>query len=149
MQKLLHAKCYSEDLHEVQCQGGKLIDGEKSGVDSHPSTNGTAPSIKVKISGSCDQTEAAAKPSEGIPEVTKCQVLAPESLIVSSPIGSIEPRLFFNIELNGMKLMALLDNGAECSYLGKGLSAKFAEKLEPLSSSAHIADGSAVPVQGC
>ena len=101
MQKLRHAKCYGEDLHEVQCQGGKLIDGETSGVDSDPSTNCTTPSIKVKSSGSCDQTEAAAKPSEGIPEVTKCQVLAPESLIVSSPIGSIEPRLFFNIELNG------------------------------------------------
>ena len=47
-----------------------------------------------------------------------------------------------------MKLLSLLDNGAGCSYLGKGLSAKFADKLEPLSSSAHIADGSAVPVQG-
>ena len=44
--------------------------------------------------------------------------------------------------------MALLDNGTECSYFGKGLSAKFADKLEPLSSSAHVADGSAVPVQG-
>ena len=58
------------------------------------------------------------------------------------------PRLFLNIELNGIKLLALLDSGAGCSYLGKGLSAKFAEKLEPRSSSAHIADGSAVPVQG-
>ena len=47
-----------------------------------------------------------------------------------------------------MKLLAFLDNGARCSYLGKGLSAKFADKLEPLSSSEHIADGSAVLVQG-
>ena len=100
--------------------------------------------MKVKIEGSCDQSEAAAKTSEDISEVTKCQVLAPESLIVSSAIESIEPRLFFNIELNGMKLFALLDNGAGCSYLRKGLSAKFADKLEPLSSS----EGSAVPVQG-
>ena len=103
--------------------------------------------MKLKIDGSCDQSGAVAKTSEGIPEVTKCQVLASESLIVSSPIGSTEPRLFFNIELNGVKLLALLDNGAGCSYLGKGLSAKFADKLEPLSSSAHVADGSAVPVQ--
>ena len=132
----------------MQCEGGKRIDGETSGVDSHPSTKCTTPAIKVKIEGSCDQSEAAAKTSEGLPEVTKCQVLAPESLIVNSPIGSIEPRLFFNIELNGIKLLALLDNGAGCSYLGKGLSAKFADKLEPLSSAAHIADGSAVPVQG-
>ena len=92
--------------------------------------------------------EKAAISPEGTPEVPKCQVLAPESLIVSSPIGSIEPRLFFNIELNGMKLLALLDNGAGCSYLGKSLSAKFADKLEPFSSSAHIADCSTVPVQG-
>ena len=135
-------------MQEVQCQGGKRIDGENSRVDSHPSTNCTTSSMEVKISGSCDQSEAAAKPSEDHPGVTKCQVLSPESLIVSSSIGSIEPRLFFNIELNGMKLLALLDNGAGCLYLRKGLSAKFAEKLEPLSSSAHIADGSAVPVQG-
>ena len=132
----------------MQRQGGKRIDGENSGVDSQPYTKCTTPSMNVKIEGSCDLSEAAAKTSEGILEVTKCQVVAPESLIVSSPIGSIEPRLFFNIELNGVKLMALLDNGAGCSYLGKGLSAKFADKLEPLSSSAHVADGSAVPVQG-
>ena len=148
MLKLWHAKCYSENVQEVQCQGGKRIDGKNSGVDSHPSTNSTTPSLEVKISGSCDQSEAAAKTSEDHPAVTKCQVLSPELLIVSSPIGSIEPRLFFNIQLNGMKLLALLDNGAGCSYLGKGLNAKFAGKLEPLSSSAHIADGSAVPVQG-
>ena len=104
--------------------------------------------MKVKIDGSCDQSEAVAKTSKGIPEVTKCQVLAPESLIVSSPIGSIKPRLFFNIQLSGVKLLTLLDNGAGCSYLGKGLSAKFADKLEPLPLSAHVADGSAVPVQG-
>ena len=88
--------------------------------------------MEVKNTGSCDQSEAAAKTSEDHPEFTKCQVLSPESLIVSSPIGSIEPRLFFNIELNGMKLLALLDNGARCTYRGKGLSAKIADKLEPL-----------------
>ena len=135
-------------MQEVQCQGGKRIDGENSGVDSHPSTNSMTPSMGVKISGSCDQSEAAAKSSEDHPEDTKCQMLSPESLIVSSFIGSIEPRLFFNIELNDMKLLALLDNGAGCSNLGKGLSAKFADELEPLSSAAHVADGSAVPVHG-
>ena len=128
--KLWHAKCYSEDVQEVQCQGGKRIDGENSGVDSHPSTNSTTPSLEVKISGSCDQSESAAKTSEDHPEDTKCQVLSPKSLIVRSPIGSIKPRLLFNIELNGIKLLALLDNRAGCSYLGKGLSAKFADKLE-------------------
>ena len=97
---------------------------------------------------SCEKSKAAAIPDEVAQEATKSQVLAPESLIVNSPMGSVEPRLFFNIELNGMKLLALLDSGAGCSYLGKGLSAKFADKLEPLSSFAHIADGSAVPVQG-
>ena len=132
----------------MQCQGGKRIGGESSGVDSPPSTARTTPSRKVHFSESGEQSEATAKISEDPPEVTKCQVLAPESLIVSSPVGSIKPRLFFNIELNGMKLLALLDNGAGCSYLGKGLSAKFTNKVEPLSSSAYIADGTEVPVQG-
>ena len=132
----------------MQCQGGKRIGGKSSGVDSPPSTARTTPSRKVHFSESGDQSEATAKISKEPPEVTKCQVLAPESLIESSPVGSIEPRLFFNIELNGMKLLALLDNGASCSYLRKGLSVKFIDKLEPRSSSAHIADGSAVPVQG-
>ena len=90
MQELRHSKRYSEDLHKVQRQGGKRIDGENSGVNSHPSTKCTTPAMKIKVDGSCDQSEAAAKTSEGILEVTKCQVLAPESLIVSSPIGSIE-----------------------------------------------------------
>ena len=97
---------------------------------THPSTNSTTPSMEVKISGSCDQSEAAAKISGNYPEDTKCQILSPESLIVSSPIGSIEPRLFFNFELNGMKLLALLDSGAGCSYLGKGLGTKFDDKLD-------------------
>ena len=78
MQKLRHTKRYSEDLHKVQCQGGKRIDGENSGVDSHPSKKCTSPSMKVKIDGICDQSEAAAKTSESIPEMTKCQVLTPE-----------------------------------------------------------------------
>ena len=97
---------------------------------------------------SCEKSKAAAIPDEVAQEATKSQVLALESLIVNSPMGSVQPRLFFNIELYGTKLLALLDSLAGCSYLGKGLSAKFAEKLKSLSSSAHIADGSAVPVQG-
>ena len=117
-------------------------------VDCPPSTARTTSPRKVHFSESCDQSEATAKIFVEPPEVTKCQVLAPKSLIVSSPVRSIEPQLFFNIELNGMKLLALLDNGAGCSYLEKGLSAMFTDKLEPLSSSAHIADGRAVPVQG-
>ena len=47
--------------------------------------------MEVKIEGSCDQSDAAAKRYEGLPEVTKYQVLASESLIVNSPVGSIEP----------------------------------------------------------
>ena len=98
--------------------------------------------------GSCEKSKAAAIPDGVAQKATKSQVLVPESLIVNSPMGSVELRLFFNIELNGIKLLALLDSGAECSYLGKGLNAKLADKLEPRSSSAHFADGSAVPVQG-
>ena len=65
-----------------------------------------------------------------------------------SAVSNVEPRLFFNIELNGRKLLGMLDDGSVHSYLGKGVSKEFAGKLEQEAASVRVVDGGAVKLQG-
>ena len=65
-----------------------------------------------------------------------------------SAVSNVKPRLFFNIELNGRKLLGMLDDGSFHPYLGKGASKEFAGKLEQEAASVRVADGGAVKLQG-
>ena len=72
----------------------------------------------------------------------------PKSLIQYSLSGILEPRLFFNIELNGLKLRGLLDDGSVYSYLGRGLSEKLHGRMRPNAATVRVADGNPVEIQG-
>ena len=74
--------------------------------------------------------------------------LGPKSLIQGVLNAGIDPRLYFNIELNGMRLLALLDNGSMHSYLGRGMSKMFQGKYRPEASAVNVANGKSVKIQG-
>ena len=122
---------------------GKRVRGEVKGVNLPPPTSDLTP-LKVDTESPLPESSAAEADSEG----DHPQVLAPASLILRSAVSNIEPRLFFNIELNGRTLLGMLDDGSVHSYLGKGVSKEFAGKLEQETASVRVADGGAVKLQG-
>ena len=99
---------------------------------------------KVDTESPIQESSAAVADSEG----DHPQVLAPASLIMRSAVSNVEPRLFFNIELNGRTLLGMLNDGSVHSYLSKGVSKEFAGKLEQGTASVRVADGGAVKLQG-
>ena len=96
---------------------------------------------KVDTESPVQESSAAVADSEG----DHPQVLAPASLIMRSAVSNVEPRLFFNIELNGRTLLGMPDDGSVHSYL---VSKEFAGKLEQETASVRVADGGAVKLQG-
>ena len=103
----------------------KRVREEVKGVSLPPPTSDLTPP-KVDTECPLPESNAAVADSEG----GHPQVLAPASLILRSAVSNVEPRLFFNIELNGRTLLGMLDDGSVHSYLGKDVSKEFAGKLE-------------------
>ena len=122
---------------------GKRVRGEAKGVSSPPPTSDLTPP-KVDTESPLPESSAAVADSEG----DHPQLLAPASLILRGAVSNIEPRLFFNIELNRRTLLGMLDDGSVHSNLGKGVSKEFAGKLEQETASVRVADGDTVKLQG-
>ena len=139
------AKYDCAKLLEVQFgqDDGKRVGGEVKGVNL-PSPTSDLTHHKLEMPPLIQESNAAVADSEG----NHPQILAPASLIMRSAVSNVEPRLFFNIELNGRKLLGMLDDGSVHSYLGKGVSKEFAGKLEEETASVRVADGGAVKLQG-
>ena len=122
---------------------GKRVSGEVDGINLPSPTSDLTPP-KFDTESPVQESSAAVADSEGdLP-----QVLAPASLIMRSTVSNVEPRLLFNIEFNETKLLGMLDDGFVHSYLDKGISKKFAEKLEQEAASVRVADGGAVKLKG-
>ena len=122
---------------------GKRVRGEVKGLSLPPPTSDLTPP-KVDKESSIQESSAAVADSEG----GHPQVLAPASLIMRNAVSNVEPRLFFNIELNGRTLLGMLDDRSVHSYHGKGDGKEFAGKLEQETASVRVADGGAVKLQG-
>ena len=120
---------------------GKRVRGEINGVNLPPSTSDSTPP-NSDTNSPVQEISAPVADSEGD------HVLALASLIMRSAVSNVEPRIFFNIELNGRKLLDMLDDGSVHSYLGKGVSKEFAGKLEQEATSVRVAGGAAVKLQG-
>ena len=70
------------------------------------------------------------------------------SLIQGEAGRGTDPRLFINLQLNDVRLYAMLDTGSIHTHLGKGLSKIFEEKLRSHEAIVQVGDGTPVDVQG-
>ena len=86
------------------------------------------PSTSDAISDTSDLTLANYESNSQVHEISAIvanseedhpQVQTPNSLMMRSAISNVEPRLFFNIELNGRKLLGMLDDGSVIPISGK------------------------------
>ena len=143
---------------------GKRVRGEDTGVNLPPPTSDLTPPTSDLTTPTSDSTPPTSdstntnfESNSPVQEISAAvagskedhpQVLAPASLIMRSAVSNVEQRLFFNIELNGIKLLGMLDDGSVYSYLGKGVSKEFAGKLEQEAALVRVTDGGAVKLQG-